>query len=54
MQEWARKEVERAFGVLKSKWTTISQPCIAKNKEKIDDKHSICISLKQWKTKHAY
>lgn len=52
VQEGARKDVERAFGVLKSKWAILSRPCRAKNKQKATNIAYACCILHNMLIKH--
>nr|XP_043609620.1 uncharacterized protein LOC122581452 [Erigeron canadensis] len=45
LQESARKDVERAFGLLKNKWNIIERPARMRDKEKITNAMYACVIL---------
>nr|XP_043615980.1 uncharacterized protein LOC122587885 [Erigeron canadensis] len=45
LQESARKDVERAFGLLKNKWAIIDRPARMRDKEKIPNAMYACVIL---------
>ena len=45
MQERARKDIERAFGVLKKRWKIFDSPARPKDKKKIENIMYTCIIL---------
>ncbi|GKD34143.1 ALP1-like protein [Tanacetum coccineum] len=51
-QESARKDVERAFGVLKKKWAILANPTRALRKDRIVNMMYICIILHNMIRKH--
>nr|XP_043620171.1 protein ALP1-like [Erigeron canadensis] len=45
LQESARKDIERAFGLLKNKWAIINRPARMRDKEKITNAMYACVIL---------